>query len=231
MKKSPRKKSGYPQPYRPLLAVDILIFTIIDNRLNILLIKRKYQPFKGRWAIPGGFIQKNESLEKAAKRELKEETNVSNVYLEQLYSFGQPKRDPRDRVISVAYFALVPFEKVEQIKPTTDAAKAKWFPIKKLPELAFDHDKIIKYAQKRLKWKMEYTNVIYSLLPEEFTLTDMRKIYEIVFDKQFDKRNFRKKILSLGLIKLTGKKVIRGVHRPAGTYQFLKRKLSIVDFA
>lgn len=229
MNQNIKSKKPYLSPYQPLVAVDILIFTIINSTLEILLVKRKYEPFKNYWSIPGGFVKKNESLEQAATRELKEETNINNVYLEQLYTFGDPHRDPRDRVISVSYFALVPSDKTDQIKGRADVLEAGWHSTKDLPSLAFDHDKIITYALQRLRWKLEYTNVVYSLLAEEFTLTDMQKIYEIIFDKTFDKRNFRKKILSLSLIQPTGKKVIRGIHRPASTYRFTEKNISLVD--
>lgn len=215
--------------FRPLVAVDVLIFTIAEDKLKILLVKRGLQPFKNEWAIPGGFITQEESLEQAAIRELKEETGVTEIYLEQLYSFGEPKRDPRGRVIAVAYFALVPAEKIGALRARTDVSEAKWFSTNDLPKLAFDHEDIFAYALKRLRWKMEYTNVVYSLLNEEFTLTELQRIYEIIFSRPFDKRNFRKKILSLNLIEPTGKKVTRGIQRPAQTYRFIVKKLSLVD--
>ena len=232
-------KESYPQPHklpynlkaihRPFLAVDILIFTIIQNELQILLIQRGVEPFKDTWAIPGGFVKENESLDKAALRELKEETGANNVYLEQLYSFGEPKRDPRGRVVSVAYFALVPPDQMGRLKARSDAKAVGWFSVKKVPKLAFDHKEILKYALARLQWKLEYTNVVFSLLDNEFTLTDLQKIYEIVYDRTFDKRNFRRKFLSLGLIEPTGKTVLRGVQRPAQTFCFKSKKLTIVD--
>jgi 8-oxo-dGTP diphosphatase len=160
-----------------------------------------------------------------------EETGMKEAYLEQLYTFGNPKRDPRGRIISVSYFALMPSSKISKLRADTDTKEVKWFPVYKLPKLAFDHEKIVSYAIKRLKWKMEYTNVVYSLLDEEFTLTDLQKIYEIIFNKKFDKRNFRRKIKSLGLIEATGRRVVRGVQRPAATYKFKSKKLSIVDIA
>ncbi len=184
---------------KPSVTVDIVIFTIKDNDLKVLLVKRGIEPFKGKWAIPGGFVHLNESLEQAAERELKEETNVKEVYLEQLYSFGNVGRDPRGRVITIAYFALANSDKIN-LKATTDVSEARWFLVSKLPELAFDHKKIMDYALKRLKWKFEYTTVAFSLLDKKFTLSELQAIYEIVFNKKFDKRNFRKKILSLGIL-------------------------------
>lgn len=215
--------------FRPSVAVDVITFTIFENELKILLVKRDIEPYKNYWAIPGGFVGEKESLEDAAKRELLEETGVNNVYLEQLYSFGNPGRDPRTRVISVSYFALISSEIALKTKGSTDVKEAKWFSIKELPDLAFDHAEIIDYALKRLQWKMEYTNAAYSILDEVFTLTDLQKVYEIIFSKLFDKRNFRKKIIALNLVEPTGKTVVRGVHRPAMTYRFKKRQISLVD--
>jgi 8-oxo-dGTP diphosphatase len=217
--------------FRPLVAVDILIFSIIDNALQILLIKRKFAPFADMWAIPGGFVREQESLENAARRELAEETGLTDVgmFLEQLFTFGEPKRDPRGRVISISYYALIPASKIGVLKAKTDASQTCWMPVNGLPDLAFDHEKIIKYALERLRYKMEYTNVSYALLDDEFTLTDLQKIYEVVFAKSFDKRNFRKKILSLGILEPTGKTLVRGVHRPAKTYVFINRKLFITE--
>ena len=185
---------------KPSVTVDIIIFTIKENELKVLLVKRKINPFKDKWAIPGGFVGIKESLEDAAKRELEEETGVKDVYLEQLYTFGEPERDPRGRVITVAYMALINSEEI-RLKASTDVSEAKWFPIKKIPQLAFDHKKIFDYSLKRLKWKFEYTTVAFSLLPKKFTISQIQKIYEIVFNKKFDKRNFVKKILFLDILK------------------------------
>ena len=185
---------------KPSVTVDMVIYTIHENDLKILLVKRGIEPFKDKWALPGGFVRIEESLEDAAKRELQEETGVKDVYLEQLYSFGEPKRDPRGRVITIAYIALVNSENVN-LKSTTDVSEVQWFSIKKIPSLAFDHKKILEYSLKRLRWKFEYTTVAFSMLPKKFTLSQMQKIYEIVFNKKFDKRNFAKKILSLDILK------------------------------
>lgn len=192
--------NDYP---KPSVTVDIVIFTIQEDDLKILLVKRGVEPFKGKWAIPGGFVKLSESLHEAAKRELEEETGVKDVYLEQLYTFGDPKRDPRGRVITVSYMALVNSDKIKLIS-ATDVSDAKWFSMKKLPELAFDHKKIAEYALKRLRWKFEYTTVAFSMLPEKFTISQVQKIYEIVFNKEFDKRNFAKKLLSLNILKEHG---------------------------
>ncbi|MDP3882345.1 MAG: NUDIX domain-containing protein [Nanoarchaeota archaeon] len=201
---------------KPSVTVDIVIFTIKDNELRVLLVKRDIEPFKNKWAIPGGFVRIDESLEQAAKRELQEETGLRDVYLEQLYSFGDPKRDPRGRVITVTYMALVNSDNLE-IKASTDVSEARWFPAKKLPSLAFDHAHIFQYALKRLRWKFEYTTVAFSLLPKKFTISQVQKLYEIAFDKEFDKRNFAKKILSLDILKAEG--INRDVsHRPPMLY-------------
>mgnify|MGYP001572099822 FL=1 len=217
-------KDDYP---KQAVTVDIIIFGIQDNELKVLLVKRGVEPFKGMWAIPGGFVKINESLEDAAIRELKEETGVGDVYLEQLYTFGGLNRDPRGRVITAAYFALVNFEKIK-LDAKTDVSEAKWFSVLKLPKLAFDHDKILKYAIKRLKWKFEYTIVAFSLLPQKFSLTQLQKIYEIVFNRKFDKRNFRKKIFSLDILYKEGKKKDVS-NRPPHLYSLKKGIGEIVE--
>lgn len=203
------------------VAVDVVIFTVIGNDLKVLLIKRLLEP-KGMWAIPGGFVLKEEDLDDAAERELFEETGVSNVYLEQLYTFGNPKRDPRGRIISVSYFALVNAEKVSP-KSGSDAKDVKWFSVKKIPKLAFDHNQILSYAKKRLAWKLEYTNIVYSLLPRHFSLTQLQKVYEVVLGRKLDKRNFRRKFQSTGLIKPLNIKE-GGAHRPAILFEFINKK-------
>lgn len=212
---------------KPSVTADIVIYTIQDNDLKVLLVKRGIEPFKDKWAIPGGFVRINESLEDAAKRELEEETGVKDVYLEQLYSFGDPKRDPRGRVITVAYMALVNSEKIK-LKAATDVSEVQWFSIKKIPTLAFDHKKILDYSLKRLKWKFEYTTVAFSLLPKKFTISQIQKIYEIVFSKNFDKRNFAKKLVSLNILKEEGiKKDVS--HRPPMLYSLKKNIGDIVE--
>src|SRR3989344_1396820 len=212
---------------KPSVTVDVLIFTVQENKLKIILVKRAIEPFKGSWAIPGGFVRKNESLEEAALRELSEETGVKDVYLEQLYTFGDPKRDPRGRVITVSYMALVNSEKIK-LKASTDAAEAEWFSVKNMPLLAFDHREILNYSLKRLKWKFEYTTVAFSLLSNKFAISEIQKIYEIVFVKEFDKRNFAKKLLSLDILKEEGiKKDVS--HRPPMLYSLKKNIGEIVE--
>ncbi|MBL8151629.1 MAG: NUDIX hydrolase [Blastocatellia bacterium] len=207
---------------RPSVTVDIVLFTISEGELKLLLIKRRDEPFKAMWAIPGGFVRKGETLDQAALRELREETNVSGVYLEQLYTFGDPERDPRTWVITVAYFALVNSVNL-QIKAETDAIDASWHSINNLPTLAFDHRKIVDYAVWRLRNKLEYTTVGFQLLPEKFTLTELQRVYEIILDKTLDKRNFRKKILSLSILKELNETKMDGIHRPAKLYTFVEK--------
>lgn len=212
---------------KPSVTVDIVIFTIREKELKVLLVKRNIEPFKDRWAIPGGFVRIHESLEEAAKRELEEETGVKDVYLEQLYTFGDPNRDPRGRVITVAYMALVNSDNMD-LHARADVSDAQWFSFLKLPQLAFDHKKILEYSFKRLRWKFEYTLIAFSLLPKKFTMTQLQDIYQIVFNKKFDKRNFRKKILSLDM--LSEEEIDRNVsHRPPKLYSLKKNVGSIVS--
>jgi len=209
------------------IAVDIVIFTIMDSALKIILIQMKKKPFTKKWAFPGGLINDKESLDDAAKRELYEKAGVKNVYLEQLYTFGHPKRDPYGRVVSCAYFALVNSEGIK-LRTIEKYSDIKWFDIKKLPKLAYDHADIAKYALQRLRWKLEYTNVVYSLMPKHFTLSQLRRVYEIILGRKIDRRNFQRKVLALNLLRLTRKKQI-GKHRPARLYEFRIKKSIIVE--
>lgn len=213
---------------KPSVTADVLLFTVVDEELNLLLIKRDVEPFKGSWALPGGFVGIDESLEDAAMRELKEEGNVDNVYLEQLFTFGEPRRDPRSRVITVTYLALSDSSSWN-LKSSGDAKEAKLFPVKSLPKLAFDHRKIVDYGLARLRSKLGYSNIVLGLLPNSFTLTELQKKHEIILNTRVDKRNFRKKILATGLLIATGKKSDGKAHRPAAFYKFKDRKLVITD--
>ncbi len=211
---------------RPSVAVDLAVFTVIEDQLKVLLIKRGQWPFAGFWSLPGGFVKIPESLEEAAKRELEEETGIhhKDVYLEQLYTFGNPKRDPRTRVISVVYFALADWTKIKPFVTGKESIKdVQWVNVSKLPKLAFDHEEIIKYALKRLRYKLEYTAVGFELLPELFTLTDLQKLYETILDEKLDKRNFRKKIFAMGILEESGV-YKKGPYRPAMLYRFKKVK-------
>jgi len=211
-----------------VIATDVVIFTVMDGSLKVLLIKMKKKPYTGQWAIPGGLIKGDESLDAAAERHLLTKTGVRGVYLEQLAAFGEPKRDPFGRVVSVAYFALIPSDK-HIIKTTKEYLDVSWFPVMKLPKLAYDHPSIIMVALQRLQAKLEYTNIVYSLLPREFTLSEMQEAYETILRKGLDKRNFRKKVLSLKLVRKT-KGMRRGdAYRPAQLYRFIKRKPQIVE--
>ncbi|MBN2051869.1 NUDIX hydrolase [Candidatus Woesearchaeota archaeon] len=207
---------------KPGVSVDIIIFTVRNNELKVLLIKRKSWPFKGMWAIPGGFVGIKEPLEEAAKRELEEETGVKNVYLEQLYTFGEPDRDPRTRVITVAYYALISSDHLK-LQATTDAAEANWFSIDKLPKLAFDHNKILASALERIRNKVEYSNIAFQLLPEKFTLTELQKVYEVILGKKLDKRNFRKRVKEAITIVPLKETKMEGVHRPAQLFSFKEK--------
>ncbi len=203
---------------RPSVTADVIIFTLRGNDLQVLLVKRKHPPFEGMWAIPGGFVAIDESLEEAALRELEEETGVRDVYLEQLYTFGGVDRDPRGRVITVAYFTLVLAAAITP-RADSDAAEARWWPVYDLPLLAFDHADILAYALQRLRYKLEYTAVGFELLPEAFTLSELQAAYEVVLGEKLDKRNFRRKILAAKVIEETGAQRT-GEGRPARLYHF-----------
>jgi 8-oxo-dGTP diphosphatase len=200
------------------VTVDIVIFTIQAGALKVLLVKRRRPPFVGQFAIPGGFVHEDEDLDQAALRELREETGVSDVYLEQLYSFGEPDRDPRGRVITVAYFALISADR--KLNAGSDAAEADWYSADDLPTLAFDHATILNYALERLRNKLEYTTVGFQLLPEKFTLTELQEVYEAILGKKLDKRNFRRKMSILKILKPLPE-YRRGGQRPAQLYRFV----------
>lgn len=201
------------------VTVDLVIFALRDGELQVLLIQRGVPPFRGRWALPGGFVTRGESLEDAARRELVEETGVADVYLEQLYTFGEPDRDPRGRVVTVAYYALVTGEAGPPVAGT-DAGAATWMPARAHPPLAFDHERILAYALERLANKLEYTTVGFQLLPRKFTLTQLQRVYEAVLGRALDKRNFRRKIALLGILKPLAEWAQEGPSRPAQLFTF-----------
>lgn len=211
----------------PKVAVDVLIFSLRDFELKIVLIKMKNPPFAGMWTLPGGLVRLDESVDDAAVRELHEQTGLKNVYLEQLYTFGDVHRDPLSRVVSVAYFALINSEKIT-LHTTPKYSAIDWFPVDKVPTLVYDHEKMLQGALQRLRAKLQYTNVVYNLLPPTFTLGELRRIYESILGFELDKRNFYKKILSLGLLKPTDK-VREGPHRPAKLWSFKQRTPTVVD--
>lgn len=205
----------------PAVTADIVIFTIRDRKLKILLVRRAGEPYRGAWALPGGFVESNEALDQAATRELEEETGVTGVFLEQLYTFGEPNRDPRERVITVAYYALIPSDRL-RLQAADDAEAVGWFAMDDLPALAFDHADIIAMAHKRLVAKFAYSTIAFAFMPAKFTLTELQEVYEIIRQEAIDKRNFRKWALSLKQIQETKEKRRVGIHRPAKLYR-LKR--------
>ena len=206
----------YEYPH-PAVTTDIVIFTIEDEQLKVLLIRRLSEPFKDGWALPGGFVEIDEDLEQAALRELREETGISGVYLEQLYTFGQPDRDPRERVITVSYYTLVPIGRLK-VGAGSDAREVGWFDIEKLPRLAFDHRQIVSKAKQRLTAKLDYSTIALQFMPSKFTLSELQKVYESIHGEPFDKRNFRKRVLAYGCMEDTGEVRRNGSHRPARLY-------------
>jgi 8-oxo-dGTP diphosphatase len=210
---------------RPGLTVDCVIFglDLLEERLEVMLIERDLEPFAGMWAIPGGFVREGETLESAAMRELQEETGITDVFLEQLYTFGEPGRDPRGWVVSVAYYALVSPEK-HPIHAATDARQARWFPVDSLPRLAFDHARILQTALLRIRGKLTYAPIGFELLPQKFTIKQLQKLYEIVLGTKLDNRNFRKKIFGMDVLRELDE-MQKGVpHRAARLYKFDERK-------
>ena len=209
---------SYEYP-RPALTVDCVVFGLDENDLKVLLIERGIEPFIGKWALPGGFVTPEESLEDAAKRELKEETGVDNVYLEQLYTVGDVDRDPRERVITVCYYALVNLQEYN-VEASTDASNAAWFEVDDLPELAFDHNMILDMALKRLQSKIRYEPIGFELLPKKFTLTQLQQLYEKIIGEKQDKRNFRKKLQKMGILVALDEIQKDVAHRAARYYSF-----------
>ena len=205
------------------VAVDAVVFGYDAKQLSVLLIKRGVEPFKDSWALPGGLVMDNECLETAVTRELKEETGVQIDYLEQLYTFGKPGRDPRNRVISVSYFGLVRPNHFT-IQAATDAKEVQWFPVKELPDLAFDHETILNIAKERLKAKLQYQPIGFDLLNKEFPFSDLENLYTTILDHKIDRRNFRKKILSFEIVEETDKIHQKGSGRPAKLFKFNNEK-------
>lgn len=205
------------------LSVDAVVFGYEEGNISVLLIKRKYDPFKGQWAIPGGFVENDESLEYAVERELFEETGIKINYLEQLYSFGKPNRDPRGRVVSIAYFGLVR-PNAFKLYASTDAEQAQWFNINDLPKLTFDHKEILKTAIERLQGKITYEPIGFELLDKKFPFSDLEKLYTTLLGREIDRRNFRKKIVSLNVLDELDEKVSKGSGRPANLFQFNQKR-------
>jgi 8-oxo-dGTP diphosphatase len=213
---------AYEHP-RPALTVDCVVFGLDEQDLKVLLIQRDAEPFRGRWALPGGFVHLDEGVDEAARRELEEETGVQRVFLEQLYTFGEPDRDPRGRVVSVAYYALVRLSD-HRVQAATDAREAAWFSAWDIPRLAFDHDRILQMALTRLKAKVRYQPIGFELLPPKFTLSQIQRLYEVVLERPLDKRNFRKKLLGMGLLEETDEVEQDVSHRAARLYRFDRKK-------
>ena len=212
----------YEHP-RGALTVDCVVFGLDADGLKVLLIERAIEPFAGRWALPGGFVHLDETLDAAALRELREETGLHQVFLEQLYTFGQPGRDPRERVVTVAYYALVNLTD-HRVQAATDARQAAWFAVDDLPRLAFDHDQILDTALRRLQGKVRYQPIGFELLPTKFSLTQLQRMYETILERPLDKRNFRKKVLSLDILQELDEVEQDVAHRAARLYRFDERK-------
>jgi 8-oxo-dGTP diphosphatase len=211
------------------VAVDVAVFTVLDSALHVLLVEPRAGAFAGQWALPGGRVRAEESLDRAARRELAAQTGLRGVYLEQLYTFGSPGRDPQGRVVSVAYVALIPHGSRFLAAPQRGAkyAHVAWRPVVRLPRLGYDHRAVVRTALGRLRAKLAYTNLVYTLLPEAFTLGELQEMYEAILARRLDRRNFRKKMLALGLLRRHGG-VRRGRHRPASLYAFRERRPLLV---
>jgi 8-oxo-dGTP diphosphatase len=206
------------------VAVDVAVFTVLDGALHVLLVRVQRGAFAGRWALPGGRVGSAEALEDAARRHLATQSGVRSIYLEQLYTFGSPQRDPHGRVVSVAYVALIPHGG----RRAGEHRDAAWHPVARLPALAYDHPAVVRTALARLRAKLRYTNLVYTLLPPSFTLGDLQEMYEAILGRTLDRRNFRKKMLSLGLLRRADG-VRRGSHRPAALYAFRRRRPMMVE--
>ena len=212
---------NYP---RPAVTVDCVVFGLDQtDYLQVLLIQRRLPPFVGQWALPGGFVRQDEALETAARRELQEETDVTGLFLEQLQTYGQPNRDPRGHTVTVAFYAVVNLWD-HQIKAATDAKEARWWPLSQLPDLAFDHGMIVQDAIATLRTTIRHKPIGFELLPPKFTLTQLQRLYEIVLDCPFDKRNFRKKLLKLDILIALDEKETNVAHRAAQLYRFDQAK-------
>ena len=208
---------------RGALTVDCVVFGLDEQELKVMLIQRGLAPFEGKWALPGGFVRIDETLEEAARRELAEETGLSDIFLEQLYTFGAVDRDPRERVVSIAYYALVNLSD-HKVHAATDARDAAWFGVHDMPSLAFDHAGILQMALDRLRAKLRYQPIGFELLPKKFTLSQLQRLYELVLERELDKRNFRKRVLAMDLLEETDEVQQDVAHRAARLYRFDERK-------
>ncbi len=227
-KNMPKSKFVEKSSGHPILAVDVVIFAIDEDKLKVVLIKMLKAHFEKKWAVPGGRVRVQESVDEAARRSLAEQAGIKDIFLEQLYTFGRVDRDPFGRVVSVAYFALVPSK--DQVLATDKRyGGIEWFDTGDLPSLAYDHAEILKLAIERLRAKLEYTNIVCNLLPDEFRMSQLQKTYEIILGRPLDKRNFQKKILSLGLVKKTDKKTSGMQSRPAALFRFVDKKPRLIE--
>jgi 8-oxo-dGTP diphosphatase len=208
---------------RAALTVDCVVFGVDDEELKVMLIRRGQPPFQGKWALPGGFVRLDETLEEAARRELEEETGLHKLFLEQLYTFGSVNRDPRERVVSVAYYALVKLSE-HSVLAASDASDAAWFGVHDVPSLAFDHAEILQMALERLRGKLRYEPIGFELLPKKFTLSQLQHLYELVLERELDKRNFRKRVLAMDLLIETDEVEQDVAHRAARLYRFDEKK-------
>ncbi|MFH1182283.1 MAG: NUDIX domain-containing protein [Candidatus Woesearchaeota archaeon] len=204
------------------VAVDAVVFSVVNESLKVLLIRRKKAPFKGMYALPGGFVEPHENLEEAVKRELAEETNVKNVFLQQLGAYGELERDPRGRIVSIAFLAFISPE--QKLGSTKDAAGAEWHSADDLDDLAFDHRKIIEDSLRQIRYEIQTTNIAFQILPTEFTLSELQHLYELVLKMPLDKRNFRRRIKELDILKKISGAKMEGAHRPAQLYSFRERE-------
>lgn len=223
----------YRYPH-PAVTTDCVIFGFDGERLQVLLIERGIEPFKGRWAFPGGFIKMDETAEEGALRELKEETGMENAFIQQFHTFSNPLRDPRERVITIAFYALV---RIQEVKGGDDAASARWFPLDEIPALAFDHDHMLRMATQRLRQEIHFHPIGFELLPEKFTLRELQSLYEAILGITFDRRNFAKKMLHLEILNEldetiwpTPKREAKLFSFNAGKYEELKRKGFRIEF-
>lgn len=223
----------YRYPH-PAVTTDCVIFGFDGERLQVLLIERGIEPFKGRWAFPGGFIKMDETAEEGALRELKEETGMENAFIQQFHTFSNPLRDPRERVITIAFYALV---RILEVKGGDDAASARWFPLDEIPALAFDHDHMLRMATQRLRQEIHFHPIGFELLPEKFTLRELQSLYEAILGITFDRRNFAKKMLHLEILNEldetvwpTPKREAKLFSFNAGKYEELKRKGFRMEF-
>lgn len=223
----------YRYPH-PAVTTDCVIFGFDGERLQVLLIERGIEPFKGRWAFPGGFIKMDETAEEGALRELKEETGMENAFIQQFHTFSNPLRDPRERVITIAFYALV---RIQEVKGGDDAASARWFPLDEIPALAFDHDHMLRMATQRLRQEIHFHPIGFELLPEKFTLRELQSLYEAILGISFDRRNFAKKMLHLEILNEldetiwpTPKREAKLFSFNAGKYEELKRKGFRIEF-